>query len=236
MPNKTQQHCKQCNSHGIGNFCNNCGQAYKTKRITTGSVIHEIFHFFSHLDKGILYTLKMLIIAPGKMQKEYVEGHRAKHQKPFSMFFLCATIATLIYYWVNLTLLKHFDAGNAEEASFFHQYYVILQVLMLPIYTLFTYGFFFNSKYNFAETFVLLLYSLSIVLIVSALLQLLLFIWPDLETRFLELPLIVFYNMLTNFKFYDNEKKWIIVIKTILLSAICFLVAGLVQDNLITYL
>ncbi|RZK59561.1 MAG: DUF3667 domain-containing protein [Pedobacter sp.] len=236
MPNKTQQHCKQCNSDGVGSFCNNCGQAYLTKRITTGSVIHEIFHFFSHLDKGILYTLKMLVIAPGAMQKEYVEGHRAKHQKPFSMFFLCATIATLIYYWVNLILLKHFNAGNADEASFFHQYFVILQVLMLPIYTLFTYVFFIGNKYNFAETFVLLLYSLSILIIVSALLQLLLFIWPDLETRFIELPIVVLYNLFTNFKFYGNEKKWVIVIKTILLSAICFLVAGLVQDNLITLL
>lgn len=234
MTNKTHQRCKQCNLDGKGNFCNNCGQTYTTKRITTGSIVHEMFHFFSHLDKGILYTLKMLMISPGKMQKEYIDGYRAKHQKPFSMFFLCATISTLIYYWVNLILLKHFNAGNADEASFFHQYYVILQIIMLPLYTLFTYLFFFKSRYNFAETFVLLLYSLSIVLLMSSSLQLLKFILPELETRFIELPLIVTYNLLTNFKFYAQDPRWLIILKTILLSALCFLIAGLVQDYLIT--
>ncbi len=233
MPSKTTKHCKECNIEGTGNFCNTCGQSYQTKRITISGLIHEIFHFFSHIDKGLLYTLKMLVVAPGEMQKDYVDGHRSKHQKPFSMFFLCATISTLIYYWINLTLLKYFNAGDAKEASFFHQYYVIMQVIMLPVYTLFTYLFFIKNRYNYAETFVLLLYSLSLLLVSSATLQLLLFIWPDLETRFIELPIVIVYNVATNLKFYDSEVKWVIFLQTILLSAVCFLVAGIVQDYVI---
>jgi hypothetical protein len=233
---KSLHHCKQCEENGAGNFCNNCGQAYLTKRITLSNIIHEIFHFFSHLDKGILYTLKQLITAPGKAQLEYIEGHRAKHQKPFSMFFLCATASALIYYWTNSLLFNYFNVGEAGDAQFFHQYMVILTIVMLPIYTLITYCFFLKSKYNYAEIFVLLLYNLSCVILVSSMLQGLRFIFPDLKTEIIELPFIVIYNWLTNRSFFSHEKKWMVFVKTILASAVCFFLAGLMKAFLIDFI
>ncbi len=229
----TIKHCKQCDKEGNGNYCNNCGQSYTIKRITIATIIHEIFHFFSHLDKGILYTLKQLIVSPGKPQLEYIEGHRVKHQKPFSMFFLCATAAALIYYWTNSIIYHYFNAGEIEEAKFFHQYMVLLSVVMLPIYTLITYLFFAKSRYNYAEIFILLLYSLSFLVFCSSLLQFLKFIYPHLKTEIIELPLILLYNWLTNKNFFHSEPKWIIFVKTILSSALCFLIAGLAQAYVI---
>lgn len=229
---KKLHHCKQCGENGDGKYCNNCGQAYATKRITFSTIAHEIFHFFSHLDKGFLYTLKQLLIAPGEMQREYLEGHRAKHQKPFSMFFLCATISTLLQYWVNLALIHYFDAGNEAEASFFHQYRVIIQVVMVPVYTLVLFCFFSRSKYNYAETFVLILYNVSLLLVFSGILTPLKLIWPNLETQFIELPIVVAYNIITNLKFYDEQPKWLTFVKTILTSAICFYLAAVVENFL----
>ncbi len=63
-------------------------------------MLPEVFHFFTHLDKGFLYTLKSLLKHPGRMQHGYVEGDRSRHQKPFSMFFICLTIAALSRYWI----------------------------------------------------------------------------------------------------------------------------------------
>ncbi len=233
---KTLHTCKQCGENGNGKYCNNCGQAYAIKRITISTIIHEIFHFFSHIDKGILYTLKQLIIAPGKPQLEYIEGHRAKHQKPFSMFFLCITTSALIFYWTNLLLYKHFNVGDASDVQFFHQYMVVVTIVMLPVYTLITYVFFIKSKFNYAEIFVLLLYNLSLLLVVSALLQSLKFIFLELNTEYVELPLIVIYNWLTNKNFFLHERKWLVFVKTILASAMCFFVAGLVQGLIIDFI
>lgn len=229
----TVHYCKTCKKNGKGNFCNHCGQDYLTKRITISSVVHEIFHFFSHLDKGFLYTLKNLIIAPGKPQLEYINGDRTKHQKPFSMFFLCATAAALIYYWTNSTLFKYYKVGEANDAQFFHQYMVILTIAMIPIYSLIVYCFFIKSKFNYAEVFILLLYNLSVVLLFSTLIQSLKFIFPEMHTEFVELPMIVLYNWLTNRFFFQTEKKWVIFLKTILSSALCFLLAVLVQTKII---
>jgi hypothetical protein len=231
-----QNQCLQCGKNGSGKYCNNCGQAYAVKRITISTIVHEIFHFFSHLDKGILYTLKQLVIVPGKPQLEYVEGHRAKHQKPFSMFFLSATAAALIYYWTNLLLFNHLKVGEAVDVQFFHQYMVILTIVMLPVYTLITWMFFFSSKFNYAEIFVLLLYNLSFILLASSLLQFLKFIFPELNTEFIELPIIVGYNWLTNKNFFQHETKWMIFLKTILASAVCFFLAGLVKEFLIDFI
>jgi hypothetical protein len=101
MPySKSIQICNSCGFSGTGNFCSNCGQNYKIKRITLQRLIHDIFHFLAHLDKGFAYTVKQMVVAPGKMQRQYTDGERSKHQKPFSMFFICVTIAALSRYWV----------------------------------------------------------------------------------------------------------------------------------------
>ena len=142
------QVCKSCGFSGEENYCSRCGQPFKTKRISLPGLFHDIFHLFTHLDRGFGYTLKKLIIAPGHMQRSYIEGERNKHQKPFSMFFICATVAALSRYWIFSALLKYYDAGNISEADFFHEYMVVVHIIMLPLYAFIAYLFFYKSKYN----------------------------------------------------------------------------------------
>lgn len=79
--------CKSCKSPvASGKYCTECGQAISVKRISVGSIVHEVFHFFTHVDKGLPFTIKKLITHPGTMQREYLDGNRIRHQKPFSMF------------------------------------------------------------------------------------------------------------------------------------------------------
>ncbi len=91
--------CKSCGFSGSGNYCCHCGQSFKTKRISIKELLPELFRFFTHIEKGFFYTLKQLIVAPGRMQLTYIEGKRNIHQKPFSMFLMCATITALFRYW-----------------------------------------------------------------------------------------------------------------------------------------
>lgn len=66
--------CQQCGAIGPGNFCGNCGQSLSTKRLTVSALVLEVFHFFTNLDKGFLYTIKKLATIPGKIQKDYIDG------------------------------------------------------------------------------------------------------------------------------------------------------------------
>ena len=227
------KHCKYCKATGKGNFCHSCGQKFNAERLSLQSIFQEAFHFFTHLDHGFPYTLKKLFTSPGKMQKEYIEGVRHKYQKPFSMFFLCATIAALSIYWINLILLQHFGAGDTKEAMFFHKYWVLLQVFMLPFYALITYLFFRKAKFNYGEIMVFQLYLFSFLFIILSIIHLLKFIFPHLETRYIELPTIIIITTITNLNFFTRLKKWLVISYTILSIGLCFLLAAYIQDLLV---
>ena len=222
--------CKYCSTPGTGVYCSSCGEKLISSRISIGSIFHEVFHFFTHLDHGFPYTLKRLITAPGKMEKEYIEGHRSKYQKPFSMFFLCGTVAALAIYWINLLLLKHFGGGDSDEAIFFHKYWVLLQICMLPFYALITYLFFKSSKLNYGEVMVLELYVFSFLFILLTVIHLFKFPFPHLQTRYIELPLIILYTVITNIYFFSMMKKPVVAVLSVISISINFLLASGVQD------
>ncbi len=222
--------CKSCGVEGLGNYCAQCGEPYKAKPITLHALLHDVFHFFTHLDKGFGYTLKQLIIAPGSMQRCYVEGERTKHQKPFSMFFICATVAALVRYWVFTALIKFYHAGNISEANYFHEYSVLLHIALLPLYAFITYLFFYKSKYNYAELGVLLLYTMSFLFICATFISLLKFIWPHLDTAHVELPVFIIYNAITFLNFFKNIPRWQVVLKSLVILAILFFIIQIAED------
>jgi len=76
--------CKNCNNLYDGNYCNHCGQSANTHEINFKSILHEVQHSLLHIDKGILYTTKELLLRPGKTISDYLNGKRVKHFKPFA--------------------------------------------------------------------------------------------------------------------------------------------------------
>ncbi|MBA2250466.1 MAG: DUF3667 domain-containing protein [Chitinophagaceae bacterium] len=225
--------CLQCGQAGNGNFCSNCGYGYQVKRLTIKSTLHEAFHLFTHFDKGFLGTLKMMVIAPGTMEKDYVEGKRSSYQKPFSMYFICATVCALFVYWQNIILVKYFHSEVNAETTFFHSYWVLMQVCLLPVFALITYFVFYKSKYNYAEIGVLQLYSFAFLYLMLILIHLLKFGWPDLQTRYIEVPVVVIYGTITNLNFFTGSSKWLVILKSLFITGLCFFVAASTQDLLV---
>jgi len=233
MSLQIMQICKSCGSRGPGNYCNACGQAFTSPRLTVKGIFHEVFHFFTHLDKGFPFTLKNLIAHPGEMQRKYVEGARNRHQKPFSMFFVCASFAALALYWINSTLINYFNAGDVQEGAFFHKYWVLTQICLLPLYAFITYFFFRRSKYNYAEICVLLLYQFSFLFVLLVAIHVTRLLWHHLQTRYIELPLIIVYSTITNLNFFNKLPRWACILRSTFSIAICFLLAIFVQYVLI---
>ena len=224
-----QNKCKYCNTVGPGSFCSSCGQSFHPARLTLKSLVFEAFHFFTHLDHGFPYTLKRLLIAPGTMQREYIDGYRAKYQKPFSMFFLCATIAALTLYWVSLLLASY---PVPTVPAFFNKYWVILQTLLLPLVALITYLLFYRSKLNYGEILIFHLYLLSFLFIQISMIQPLRFIFPNLNTRYIELPVMMFYSLLTHVNFFTTYKKWVVICITMIAGVGVYFLATYFQDTL----
>jgi hypothetical protein len=227
---ETNHTCRACRFTGTGKYCSHCGQPYEEKRISLRTLFNDIFHLFTHLDKGFGFTLKQLAVAPGTMQRAYIEGDRFRHQKPFSMFFICATVAALTRYWIIKTLSTYYDAGNINEADFFNEYLVLLQIILLPVYTLIAYVFFYKSKFNYAEIGVLMLYTTSLFFVLSIFISFLKFVWHDLDTAYVEFPVLLIYNAITFVHFFREQRIWWVVVKSVLMITCIFLLIQIVED------
>ena len=213
--------CRNCKRPVAENFCPQCGAKAAVPAITLHVIFHEAFHYFTHLDKGFGYTLKKLITQPGTMQREYIDGDRSMHQKPFSMFFLCGTISGLGYYFINVASGKIYGSHDPTSEDFFRHYFILLQAALLPLYTLVTWLFFKNQKYSYAETLIMMLYNLAFVFLVLVPIVSLNLVFPNFENRIVEVMFLLFYNLATNFHFYKGHKG-LIVVQTILAIAVCY--------------
>lgn len=230
---QTMNLCKSCGFSGAETYCARCGQAYNVKRITMQSLLHDIFHLFTHLDKGFGYTLKMLATAPGLMQRDYVEGNRARHQKPFSMFLICATVTALIKYWSFQILIKYYQVGDATEANFFQEYMVIFFIVLLPLHAYLVYLFFYKSGYNLAEIVVFFLYSVAFFFLVAIIISMLRFIWPNLDTAYIEFPFLVIYNAITFMNFFRSQPRWVVALKSVVIITLIFFSIQVCEDLVI---
>lgn len=179
-------------------------------------LLHEIVHTFTHLEKGFLFTLKALLTDPGRMQRLYLEGFRVNYQKPFSMFFICATASAICLYWINKLSGSYVESGQPEVNYFLQHYYVLLHILLLPFYTLVTWLLFKRSKYNYAEILVLEMYMLAIMLLLLIPVYTFSAIIPALRTRFFEAILFAVYNVWTFIRFFNKTPWWIALVLSVL--------------------
>jgi hypothetical protein len=81
-------HCLNCGAELRGAYCQQCGQKANAERITFRYVVHEFFHFFTHIESGFLFTSIQMLKSPGTTAKNFIEGKRKSYQPPVSYFFI----------------------------------------------------------------------------------------------------------------------------------------------------
>ncbi|MCW5907936.1 MAG: DUF3667 domain-containing protein [Chitinophagales bacterium] len=145
-----------------GKFCYNCGQKAKTERITISLLWHDLFHFFTHIESGFLFTTLRMFTAPGTVIKEYVEGKRIRYQRPVSYFLIwVATWALLLFAFEKLfgtdtVIYRNHYFSNATDYAF--RNLNIITGIMLPINAFYLFAIAMHRYYNYFECFVAALY------------------------------------------------------------------------------
>jgi hypothetical protein len=225
--------CKNCGLQSDGKFCPNCGQQMETYRITLPHLLHEIIHTFTHLEKGFLFTLKKLITDAGRMQRFYLGGYRVYHQKPFSMFFICATISALGLYWINKLSGSSLRPGQEAFNYFLQHYYVFLHVALFPVYTLITWLLFIRSKYNYAEILVLGMYLVAFMLLLLIPIHTVNLIFPSVNTRIIEAAALGIYNIWTFIWFFNKKAWWNVLLLSIVNMSINYFIYLYIMEWLV---
>jgi len=168
--------CKSCNAVLAGNFCSNCGHPAKTKRIDGHYIMHEIEHVL-HFEKGILYTVKELLIKPGTSVKEFLAENRSRLVKPIIFIIITSLIYTLITHffhieegYINFSLDK--NSALTAISSWIQNHYGYANILMGIFIAFWLKVFFKKHEYNFFETLILLCFVMGMGMLIYAALAL----------------------------------------------------------------
>lgn len=91
-------------------FCPACGQPTPAHRIDWHFLGHELEHSVLHMDRGILYTLKNLMLRPGHLIRDYIDGRRVHHVKPLLLTMVSAAFVVF--------LTNYLSGGDVMGAAF----------------------------------------------------------------------------------------------------------------------
>lgn len=138
------------------NFCTQCGQKADTHRLNFHHIWHDLVHAFTHADKGIFPLIAQLVIRPGTVAREYVDGKRKKYFNPFTFAFVVVGFASVILIGSGFASFSGGSAMPANPISKFLDKHVNLLIFFnIPLLALFNRLLFRRSETNYSENLVL---------------------------------------------------------------------------------
>ena len=167
--------CKNCEVAVAGNFCPNCGQKADTTTISIPNLLRDLPQAVFHINRGFLYNIRQLFVRPGQSILDYLAGKRKPFFHPASYLvialifnYLVVRITDLHFY--DLKELYDMDPIKAKAITDYdalqwwfleHTYLYIL--IAIPASTLFLFAIFkpLRHTYNFAETAVIVLFTIA---------------------------------------------------------------------------
>ena len=86
--------CPNCKypADGQNKFCPNCGQSNKTKILSFRALVRDFLDSIFNFDTKFFETLKVLVIAPGRITNHYLEGKRARYVSPGRLYIVASVI------------------------------------------------------------------------------------------------------------------------------------------------
>jgi len=235
--------CLNCGSTVTKNYCSNCGQKKEVQRLTWQSLILEVFHFFSHIEKGFFFTSYKLLIRPDLVIGEYLEGKRKKYFKPVSLYLIWVALHLLAFqlipewmHYENLRIGNLLWVKGGEHQVFVVKHASAFGLLLLPILSFFLWLIVSRPKLNYIESLVAILYSLAAIemLIFFQIVFIgLLFRINFLTNAFLiQVQVVAFlWTFYCSVMFFRKKR-----IKLLILRIVLALLIGTVVDNKVTEL
>jgi hypothetical protein len=162
--------CNSCNYELTGKYCSNCGKPVATKRIDGHYIIHEIEHVL-HFEKGILLTIKELLIRPGQNVREFITADRSKLVKPILFIIITSLIFTLINHffhieegYINFNGPK--NSATISISNWIQSHYGYANIIMGVFIAAWLKLFFRKYDYNFFEILILLCFIMGVGMLI----------------------------------------------------------------------
>ncbi|WP_291867755.1 DUF3667 domain-containing protein [Maribacter sp.] len=94
--------CKNCN-HPLDisdKYCPNCSQANSIKKLSLKDFFDEFFASVISYDSKLLKTLTALLLRPGKITRDYINGKRVSYTNPFRFLL---SLSIIYFFMISLS-------------------------------------------------------------------------------------------------------------------------------------
>lgn len=99
LPLDESPNCLNCGTHLRGQYCGNCGQRSRSRLIKLWDLISEAFGDLFELDSRLWQTVVPLIVHPGRLTHDYLQGRRARYMPPFRMYLVLSLIFFVVAFF-----------------------------------------------------------------------------------------------------------------------------------------
>ncbi len=116
--------CVSCGQEFSGTFCPNCGEKGGDRRLTAQTIVGSTFSSLLNMDKGLLYNLKHLTIAPRQMVRQYLSGKRRGIFNPVSYSILTISLYLVVESQLGTSSIT-VDPGSIQKTESFSTGYAV---------------------------------------------------------------------------------------------------------------
>ena len=99
LPAVESPNCLNCGTRLRGQYCGVCGQWARNRLISLWELLREAFGDLLELDSRIWRTLVPLLIRPGKLTHDYLQGRRARYMPPFRTYLVLSVLFFVVAFF-----------------------------------------------------------------------------------------------------------------------------------------
>ena len=222
-----QTYCKNCGELTKDKYCSLCGQRTTVHRVTFRETFRDLSSALFSLEGPLWKTLSLLIRNPGRVLREFLEGHRKKYYKPVTFFILTTAVYLLVRSLINFD--PYTDSTIQVQGEDFQDLtnarnYMLLNINKLLFIFVFTMALwlklFFYRKYSLAEFIVVSFYLCGMYTIIVTLNMFYLQFVGNVQ--FIAVLMMWIYFVYAIVSFFQ-KKVFLNIIKAILAYALAFL-------------
>ena len=109
--------CRNCGTRLLGQYCGNCGQRSRGRLISLWELISDAFGDLFEIDSRLWQTLVKLMLKPGQLTHDYLQGRRARYMPPFRMYLVMSLLFFVVAFFDPREELGIFFEPAAESKS-----------------------------------------------------------------------------------------------------------------------
>ena len=106
--------CPTCGTHFEGNYCPRCGQSARIGRYSFKKAFLLFLDVWGLGNRGMFRTIRDLILRPGYMIRDYLQGMQMAYFPPFKMFFLLVALSLLVSTGWNIKMENRIEKQEKE--------------------------------------------------------------------------------------------------------------------------